>query len=294
MRKKEPYTVLILPGRGGRFRRVRLSRPVLRCLAGVAALLAAAIVATPHLALTVYLQSREIGRLEADNQLLRAAAERFEATLEGIAARLDRYEHDVSQIAEALGLQDVAILEAASGGGVDGAPSAQARLMGEELDALDRRARRLAGAVERLQETWEERERLLASTPRGAPVRGWFSDGFGWRVDPLTGRREFHQGLDIVASPGAVVRAPADGVVTRAGRVVGYGNAVDLFHGYGYATRYGHLSEILVQPGQRVRRGDPLGRVGSTGRSTGPHLHYEVFRHGRPVNPWLYLQGRES
>ena len=88
-------------------------------------------------------------------------------------------------------------------------------------------------------------------------------------------------------------RIPGDGVVTRAGRTAGYGKTVDLSHGFGYRTRYGHMSEVLVKPGQRVRRGDPVGRVGSTGRSTGPHLHYEVFREGRHVNPWEYLGDRK-
>ena len=124
------------------------------------------------------------------------------------------------------------------------------------------------------------------------PVTGWFSDGFGWRKDPRTGKRQFHRGIDIVADAGTPIVAPADGLVSRATRVADYGKMIDLSHGFGYATRYGHLSEILVRPGQRVRRGDVIGRVGSTGRSTGPHLHYEVFRDGRRVNPWKYLGQR--
>jgi murein DD-endopeptidase MepM/ murein hydrolase activator NlpD len=121
------------------------------------------------------------------------------------------------------------------------------------------------------------------------PVEGWFSHGYGWRKDPFTGAREFHRGIDIVAPPGTEVRAPADGFVSRAGRFGDYGRSLDLAHGYGYVTRYAHLQQILVEPGSRVRRGDVIGFVGSSGRSTGPHLHYEVFREGRHVNPWSYL-----
>ena len=88
---------------------------------------------------------------------------------------------------------------------------------------------------------------------------------------------------------GTPIHAPADGVISRATRVSDYGKTIDVSHGYGYVTRYGHLSELLVRPGQRVKRGEVIGRVGSTGRSTGPHLHYEVFRDGRRVNPWKYL-----
>jgi murein DD-endopeptidase MepM/ murein hydrolase activator NlpD len=121
------------------------------------------------------------------------------------------------------------------------------------------------------------------------PVAGWFSHGYGWRKDPFTGEREFHRGVDIVAPAGTDVAAPADGIAARAGRFAAYGKSIDLSHGHGYVTRYGHLSEVLVRPGQRVRRGEVIGRVGSTGRSTGPHLHYEVFRDGRRVNPRSYL-----
>ena len=121
------------------------------------------------------------------------------------------------------------------------------------------------------------------------PIKGWFSHGYGWRKDPFTGKRQFHRGIDIVNHAGTPIHAPADGVVSRATRVSDYGKTIDLSHGYGYVTRYGHLSELLVRPGQRVKRGEVVGRVGSTGRSTGPHLHYEVFRDGRRGNPWKYL-----
>ena len=129
----------------------------------------------------------------------------------------------------------------------------------------------------------------LAATPSGMPAEGWFSHGFGWRKDPFTGEREFHRGVDIVAPMGTAVHAPADGVVARAGRYGELGRSIDIAHGYGYVTRYAHLNEILVRPGDRVERHGLIGRVGTTGRSTGPHLHYEVFRDGRHVNPWNYL-----
>ena len=125
--------------------------------------------------------------------------------------------------------------------------------------------------------------------PNTMPIEGWFSHGFGWRKDPFTGERDFHHGIDIVAPSGSAIAAPADGVVSRAGRFAQIGKSVDVAHGYGFVTRYAHLSDIHVRPGDRVRRGDILGLVGSTGRSTGPHLHYEVFRDGGRVNPWKYL-----
>src|SRR5437773_2424390 len=110
-----------------------------------------------------------------------------------------------------------------------------------------------------------------------------------WRRDPFTGMRDFHQGLDLVAPIGTKVIAPADGIVTKVGPSGGFGNSVFISHGYGIITRYGHLASYNVRVGQRVKRGDVIATVGSTGRSTGPHLHYELLVHQRNVDPIKYI-----
>jgi murein DD-endopeptidase MepM/ murein hydrolase activator NlpD len=112
---------------------------------------------------------------------------------------------------------------------------------------------------------------------------GLMTDGFGSRTDPFTGRRAFHRGLDISARRGTPVVAPADGVVVFAGRNGGLGKTVRISHGFGFATVYGHLDAIDVEPGQQIHRGAQIGLLGNSGRSTGPHLHYEVHRDGNPV-----------
>ena len=125
-----------------------------------------------------------------------------------------------------------------------------------------------------------------------APARGILTSSFGYRRDPVHGGRAFHQGVDIAAAPGHPVKVPADGMVIRAGRIGGLGKAVYVSHGYGLTTRYGHLAEISVEPGDEVQRGDVIGTVGSTGRSTGYHLHYEVRVDGKAVNPLAYILDR--
>ena len=115
------------------------------------------------------------------------------------------------------------------------------------------------------------------------------SSTFGYRVSPFTSVKKMHEGLDIAAPRGTEVLAPADGVVTFNGVKGAYGNLLVLDHGYGLVTRFGHLSQILVQPGTRVKRGDRIALVGNTGRSTGDHLHYEVRIDGVPVNPTRYI-----
>jgi murein DD-endopeptidase MepM/ murein hydrolase activator NlpD len=143
-----------------------------------------------------------------------------------------------------------------------------------------------------LQEVYEllkDQQSLLSSTPSVWPVRGFVSSHFGYRVSPFTGLRTLHEGLDVAAPFGTKVAVPADGTITYVGTDSGYGKVVVVNHGYGLVTRYGHNSEILVKVGQRVARGDFVSLVGNTGRTTGPHLHYEVRVNGVPVNPSRYI-----
>lgn len=134
-----------------------------------------------------------------------------------------------------------------------------------------------------------DRQSLWAATPTIKPAQGWYTSRFGFRIDPFTGRTEYHSGVDIAAAPGTPVHAPADGVVSYVGYEPGYGRIVSIDHGYGVITRYGHNSRIYVEMGQRIARGDMVSAVGSTGRSSGPHVHYEVRVEGVPVNPLNYI-----
>jgi murein DD-endopeptidase MepM/ murein hydrolase activator NlpD len=150
----------------------------------------------------------------------------------------------------------------------------------------------LAGLESRLQTVRsdvDKRNQLAAATPSIWPTHGWLSSSMGNRADPLTGEKDFHPGLDISADKGDPVYSTADGRVTHATSAGNYGNLVIVDHGYGLETRYGHLSTFKVTIDQRVKRGDLLGLVGSTGRTTGPHLHYEVRANGRILNPLQLL-----
>jgi murein DD-endopeptidase MepM/ murein hydrolase activator NlpD len=129
-----------------------------------------------------------------------------------------------------------------------------------------------------------------SAMPNLWPVEGQITGSFGERIDPFRGEGAFHMGVDISAELGVAVIAPADGIVEFADQLGGYGRCVVLEHGGGISTRYGHLSGFAVVAGQRVRRGDVIAYVGNTGRSTGPHLHYEVRINATPVNPYKYLR----
>ena len=135
----------------------------------------------------------------------------------------------------------------------------------------------------------EKRNALAAATPSIWPAQGWLTSGMGPRTDPLTGDADYHSGLDIAGDKGQPIYATAAGIVTQAGYASGYGNVIVVDHGFGLETRYGHLSEFLVHNGDHVKRGEMIAKLGATGRTTGPHLHYEVMANGRLLNPLQLL-----
>jgi len=147
----------------------------------------------------------------------------------------------------------------------------------------------LESRLDVVQRNVERRNALANATPSIWPAHGWLSSTMGRRTDPMTGGDDYHPGLDIAGDKGQPIYATAAGVVTHAGRQGAYGNLIVINHGFGLETRYGHLSGFQVHEGDRVQRGDLIGRLGATGRATGPHLHYEVLANGRLLNPLRLL-----
>jgi murein DD-endopeptidase MepM/ murein hydrolase activator NlpD len=158
-----------------------------------------------------------------------------------------------------------------------------------EVDQLKSEVKVREKSLQEITEYIEDKKSLLASTPSVWPTRGWVTSGFGNRIYPFTGERRMHEGLDIAASYFTPVVSVADGIVTLVGEEDNYGRTVVVDHGYGYSTRFGHLQNFFVRVGQKVRRGQKIGTVGNTGKSTGPHLHYEVRVNGVPTNPKNYI-----
>jgi murein DD-endopeptidase MepM/ murein hydrolase activator NlpD len=218
-------------------------------------------------------------RIKHENQLLKqkqlAVLQKLESRLASVEAESDH----VRQMAEKIGLDlDVELKsdEASSSGGLGG-PS--------PLDSLANKLDRVHFNLKLLRDNLDAEKTRLARTPMGWPIPGRTNSGYGVRRDPFDGGYEFHAGVDIGASHGRPVRATADGVVAYTGYYGGYGQLVILDHGQGIQTYYGHLSRIDVSVGERLQRNDQLGRVGSTGRATGAHVHYEIRVNDRPVNP---------
>ena len=220
-------------------------------------------------------------RIERENQRLRAENDRQRQALQNLNNRVDAVEDTSRKLAEVSGVDKPAAEPHGQGG--------PARPVSTEaLAALEAKTAKL----EREMRMYEDFLRSRGVVPSIWPVFGRLESGVGGRRNPFTGRgHEYHEGQDIDAAWGTPVEVAASGKITIAGWQRGYGNVVYVDHGSGISTRYGHLSKINVTVGQTVGTGDIIGLVGSTGRSTGPHLHYEVRVNNQPVDPKPYLPG---
>ena len=163
------------------------------------------------------------------------------------------------------------------------------RLMHQSLDNLNTEISVQSREKAELCKFLESQKSMFACTPSVWPTKGWVSSRFGYRISPFTNEKEFHSGLDISSRMGTSIISPSDGVVASIGKSYGYGNTIIINHGYGLKTKYAHLDKSLVKKGEAVKRGQQIALMGNSGRSTGPHLHYEVQLKGVPVNPLRYI-----
>lgn len=246
----------------------------------------------------------ESSKLQQENALLedelaqiRGRLEELDTSLEDLAAQdaryrqlagLDEIDNEVLQVGVGgpggLAPEDHALWEA------DSITSKEAYAATFDLNALERRTRLLSESMREAVDSLEAHRDLMERIPSILPTRGLVSSGFSRaRLHPVHNRRLPHQGVDLSAPRGTAIMAAAKGKITYSGRRAGYGLMVEVDHGHGYVTRYGHSSELLVQKGQTVDRGDVIARVGRTGIATAPHLHYEVRVNGQPRNPLNYI-----
>ncbi len=244
----------------------------------------------------------EFKRLQEENLSLKKRVAVLEHAAFEIDKQLKMFKNYVKKLNTIAGLESPYALREVGGIGGESAADVsevQAQLYTEtdkinsvidRYKKLSKRAKGLEINFETLYRFFKEQQDLLAATPSIWPTRGYITSVFGYRRDPFTGKRAFHEGIDISTQFGQKVHATADGIVVKtAYSKRGYGYYVIIDHSFGFSTLYAHLSKILVKPGQKVKRWDVIGLVGSTGKSTAPHLHYEVRVYGKPVNPMLYI-----
>lgn len=287
----EFYTLIVVPHAKARFRKVQVSVRLMKWVAGVSGTLALVLVAVLVHYSRIAFEVHELRHLRSENVELREKTQAYEQNAGKLQSKLDQLQTMVNKLGVMAGLEQ-SLPDNAAAVGVGG-PAASgevtAPLGSRELLSMDHELTSLTTRSAKLEEFYRDQRTLLASTPSVWPVRGYLSAGFGNRADPFTGQRDFHPGIDVSTPIGTRVQAPADGLVVSCGEKGAYGNTIIIDHGFGIVTRYGHLSGFNVKPGQRVHRGEVIGFVGSTGRSTGPHLHYEVWVRDQAQNPIHYI-----
>ncbi|RLE25941.1 MAG: hypothetical protein DRJ65_06650 [Acidobacteria bacterium] len=287
---KRIHTVIIVPHSKADFIKFSFSSRTFVVVASVA--LVAVVLSVVAIGFTGSAVDRraDVSRLEAENLELARVNKELEGTITSVQQRLDEFEERTSRLALAAGMMDEdgdrMVLENRES--VVNAGGPYTRLRGD-IDTLKLQGDTIADQLFEVEQVLVDQELKFSSTPTIAPVIGVITDGFGSRRDPFTGRLAHHNGLDLSARRGTPIMAPADGVVVFAGRNGGMGRMIRISHGFGFQTAYGHLDSIQVEPGQDVHRGEQIGLLGNTGRSTGPHLHYEVHKDGRAVNPLYYI-----
>ncbi len=323
---KRDLTLLVLAGETSPVRRIRLRRAWFKQGAVGAAVIAGALSLASVDYVRLRRDATDVERMRADTKRQSAELEALKGQLGGITQQfeelreLERKVRVIANLPEAP--RETHTPNAAGQGGAedtdgidnrllplegDAAPDAQpAEAEAAEpgakeglrsaIDRIELRARKLSSllperraSLEALVAGLEDHREQLAATPSIWPASGFVTSGYGYRTSPFTNRRQFHAGIDIAADYGTTIIAPASGRVVYAGRKGAFGLVVEIDHGFGIRTLYGHTEALLVRAGQRVQRGTKIARVGSSGRSTGPHVHYQVKVAGRTANPSDYI-----
>ena len=308
MDKEEDYSLVFFPGVTASPKRFRISRRWFRIYGYSALVILLGVVSS-----FVYFSQKyyylandeiELTELRRESKIRKVQAEKIATqvkNLESDMARLGRFEKKLRVITALEDSPQNSAKNWGVGGGSYGLSSysfttslaheskALANKLSNSLGHLTTQAKIKAISLQELDHFFKDQKSFLQSTPSIWPTRGWVTSGFGYRESPFTGLRENHEGWDIGARSGSAVRATADGMITVAGRERGYGKLIEIDHGYGIVTRYGHNSKNLIKVGSKVKRGQIVALVGNTGRSTGPHLHYEILVNSVPTNPKNYI-----
>ncbi len=271
-------TIIFVPHAKAKFRKLTVSTRLLSVAAGGASLVLLAAITFGWAFLSSTRRDHQYLQVLADNARLKSTSAALHGRLEGLSRQLSDFEARTRRLAIVAGLAESGRTGAGGPFAINASPA-----------PLDERSAFLGSRLNALEGQFARRDMFVSSMPTVAPVHGLLNSGFGARRDPITGQGAFHPGLDISTRRHEPVLATASGTVVKSGWAGDYGKAIEIDHGNGFRTVYGHLDAMLVREGQKVRRGERVGLVGSTGRSTGPHLHYEVRQDDHLLNPLEYI-----
>lgn len=291
-KQKKLLSLIILPHSKAGYKRISLSKRTLQFFAGGAAFL---FISFAFLLVDYFSMSITRERYKAlyeENLRQKEKIENYERSIGHLTKIVESFENYAKKLNVMAGLKSPEVMiDLGIGGGLEEQSYSQSlpEIPLTALKNIGQRADSIEKNLNSLVSFFENQAARLSCTPTIWPTIGWVTSGFGMRIDPFTQKETFHRGIDIATNIGNPVVAPADGVVVQLKFDKIGGRTIRISHGYGYSTLYYHLDKYLVKEGQKVKRGDPIGQVGKTGKAIGPHLHYEVHINGKAVNPYYYI-----
>ena len=290
------FTIILVPNAKARLRRFTISHKLVAIAGSVSAIVILVAGIFIYRSTRIAWQVSELEAMRAENTQLRQANLDYRKSVETLKDKVNTLREYTKKLNTIAGISDPSSITMVGMGGIGGFNEATTttsdtltRPLTSELGLLKTETGQIEKQMQSLMTFFSSQSLLLASTPSIWPTAGYLSCSYGWRIDPFTKQNDFHSGIDISSQVGQPIIAPSDGIVIWAAPRNGYGNVMIIDHDFGYQTRYGHMSGFAVRPGQRVQRGQVIGYVGNTGKSTGPHLHYEVWVHNQAVNPMQFI-----
>ena len=298
---KEYFNILIFGHKTSRTRHLRIHRKTFKI---VLYLFAFGLLLTTFF-FCDYIQVRkkafELNRLRQEAQTQRSQIQFFSARIEDLEKQLSKLKDFDRKIRVIANLEKGEETTPFMGMGGPSPSDIREKLKGEkdehgliqqmrtDIERLQSESMSQEESLSEIEKLLQDKKEMLAHTPSVWPVMGWVTSGFGFRTDPFTGLSQMHEGMDISNRLGTLVITPGSGMISDTGSDFTHGKFIVMSHGFGMTTRYNHLNKVLVRAGQKVNRGDKIAEIGMTGKTTGPHLHYEVRVNGIPVNPMRYI-----
>lgn len=290
-KKSSNYDIFVFSDQNANQRQFRISKKTLQISLAIAALVVVGLVSLSGFLMRNYYHGTQAvdrnAELEKKADKLLADNDYLWATTSELEQRLGEFQEKTDKLALMVGMEPEGSEEGIGGPDLFGAPYDE--YSRPDLGFLKRGITTLEERLAEVDDAFTTQADLLDATPSILPARGWISSGYKYRTDPFTKKKTWHNGVDVSCPRGTPIYAPAKGVVISEGYRSDYGNMLEINHGNGIVTRYGHMDRTNVRKGHRVKRGDVIGYVGSTGRSTAPHLHYEIHKGDKSVNPMKYV-----
>lgn len=285
IKKKNPVTVMFVPGNTDKARKITLTERTIKIMLSAVALIILLLLMSSWMAVSDRMEIRRVNEIKQENRDKDKTIQNMKQQMEEIQTQQETLTKKQLQLQKMMGIRAESE-ETPNRGMIRGNShnsSNQTEVIKEEINDKSR-------ALDKYMQTIKKNQAYYKALPNQWPCSGEISSAYGWRKSPFKSRNEsFHDGIDIAGQVGSPILAAGDGIVILAGWTTVYGKTIEIDHGYGIISRYGHNSQLMVESGEKVKKGQQIAQMGTTGRSTGPHLHFTIIKKGTTQDPLLYL-----